>query len=129
MNQLVEGLLAFSRLIRQPLNKQPVEIAALTRQALENLQAQQAGRQVEVTLGDLPPARADPVLLKQVLTNLLSNALKFTRGRPVARIEIGSTTSEEGEIIYHVVTTASVLTTSRPKTVRRVPAPASCRGL
>jgi PAS domain S-box-containing protein len=102
MNELVEGLLTFSRLIRQPLKKQPVEVAALTRQVLEALEPQQAGRQVEVVIGDLPPCQADPLLLKQVLTNLLSNALKFTRKREVAQIEIGSTTSEDGEILYYV---------------------------
>jgi PAS domain S-box-containing protein len=102
MTQLIEALLAFSRFIRQPLRKQEVEIASLVGQALEDLRDQQQGRRVEIIFGKLPPARADPVLLKQVLINLLSNALKFTRARAVARIEIGSTPSEEGELLYWV---------------------------
>jgi signal transduction histidine kinase len=102
MNQLVEGLLTFSRSTRQPLMKQRVEIAPLTRQVLKDLANEQSGRQVEIVLGELPPTQADPVLLKQVLTNLLSNALKFTRGREVARIEINSMKSEEGETTYFV---------------------------
>lgn len=56
---------------------------------------------MEVAFGDLPECRADPVLLTQVYVNLLSNALKFTRGRWGARIEVGSLT-EEGETVYTV---------------------------
>lgn len=90
MNQLVESLLRFSRLIRQPLRKQPVDMQALVRQTLADLSPQQQERQVEIVIGDLPPCQADPLLLKQVLVNLLSNALKFTRSREVACIQIGS---------------------------------------
>ncbi|MBI4790601.1 MAG: PAS domain S-box protein [Chloroflexi bacterium] len=102
MNQLVEGLLSFSRFIRQPLRKQTVDLIQLTQQALGDLAAQQQDRRVEIVIGDLPPCRADPLLLKQVLVNLLSNALKFTRQREVARIEISSHVSEEGELVYFV---------------------------
>jgi PAS domain S-box-containing protein len=102
MNQLVEGLLAFSRFIRQPLRKQTVDLNQLVRQALEDLRAQQQGRRVEMEIGDLATCEADPVLLKQVLVNLLSNALKFTRQREVARIEIKATQRDESEILYSV---------------------------
>ncbi len=90
MTQLVEGLLRFSRFVREPLHRQSVDLSQLARQALENLHSQQEGRRVEIVIGELPPCQGDPVLLKQVLVNLLSNALKFTRSREVARIEIGS---------------------------------------
>lgn len=89
MGQLVDDLLAFSRLSRQSLNKQPVSPADLVHQALEELRPDQDGRRVEIIIGDLPVCQADPVLLKQVFVNLLSNALKFTRKRDVAVIEIG----------------------------------------
>lgn len=102
MNQLVEGLLTFSRFIRQPIKKQPVDLAAVARQVAEDLRNQQEGRRCEIIVAELPPAQADPVLVKQVLTNLLSNALKFTRLCELARIEIGSTTSEQGEVVYYV---------------------------
>ncbi len=89
MNRLIQDLLLFSRASRQPLKKQHVAPAELAQQALEDLKELQAGRQVEVTVGNMPPCQADPMLLKQVYANLLSNALKFTTTRPVARIEIG----------------------------------------
>jgi light-regulated signal transduction histidine kinase (bacteriophytochrome) len=57
---------------------------------LAEMRKEQEGRQVEVIIGDLPSCQADPTLLKQVWMNLLSNALKYTRKREAARIEIGS---------------------------------------
>ena len=89
MGRLVDDLLAFARLGRQPIRKQPVDPAQLVRQSLDDLRGEQDGRRVEVIIGDLPPCDAEPALLKQVWTNLLSNALKYTRGREVATIEVG----------------------------------------
>jgi len=89
MGRLVDDLLAFSRLNRQSLNKQRVSPTNLVRQALADLRAEQEGRQIEINIGDLPDCEGDPALLKQVWINLLSNALKFTRKREAARIEVG----------------------------------------
>src|SRR5262249_31335738 len=89
MGQLVDDLLAFSRLSRQPIRKQPIDPAQMVRRCLKELQMEQQGRQVEITIGDLPGCQGEPSLLKQVWVNLLSNALKYTRGREVARIEVG----------------------------------------
>jgi PAS domain S-box-containing protein len=90
MGALIDELLALSRLGRQPLKKERVSPLLLLSRALEQLNAEQAGRQIEFTSGDLPPCQGDPALLTQVFVNLLSNALKFTRKREVARIEIGA---------------------------------------
>jgi light-regulated signal transduction histidine kinase (bacteriophytochrome) len=90
MQKLVTSLLDFSRSSRQPLKRQTVQPAELARASLDELLSQQTGREVEIVLGSLPECQADPILLKQVFANLLSNALKFTRERPVARIEIGA---------------------------------------
>ncbi len=98
---LVNSLLTLSRMSRETLHKQMVTTTTLVRQALAELQSEQEGRNVEIVVGDLPDCEADPVLLKQVWTNLLSNALKFTRGREVAHIEIGSY-PKEGQTVYVV---------------------------
>jgi light-regulated signal transduction histidine kinase (bacteriophytochrome) len=88
MGHLVDDLLAFSRLGRQPLNKVTVAPALLIHRVLDDLHADQEGRMVEIHISDLPECQADPALLKQVFVNLLANALKFTRQREVAKIEI-----------------------------------------
>lgn len=89
MGRLIDDLLALSRLGRHGLNKQMVEPASIVRKVFAQLFDEQAGRPVEIAIGDLPPCLADPALLKQVLVNLLSNALKFTRQKDAAVIEIG----------------------------------------
>ncbi len=102
MDQLVRGLLAFSRSSRQPLNKQEVNLAEMVAQVWRELeQNDSTGRHIEIRIGNLPAAQVDPVLLKQVWTNLLSNAVKFTRCRDVACVEVG--TKEEGaETVFFV---------------------------
>jgi two-component system, sensor histidine kinase and response regulator len=89
MGQLIDGLLAFSRYPQEPLTKQPVALADLVRQVLDDLRHDDEDRRVDIAIGALPSCEADPTLLKQALTNLLGNALKFTRGREVAHITIG----------------------------------------
>ena len=88
MGQLIDDLLTFSRVNRQQIAKCQVAPDGLARQALHEMQHLYAGRQVDVVIGALPACQADPVLLKHVWLNLLANALKFTRHRQAARIEI-----------------------------------------
>jgi len=90
MGELIDHLLAFSRLGRQGLRNERVDMGALVRHALEELAQEQEGRRIEILIGDLPQCEADAALLKQVLVNLLSNALKYTRCRDLAKIEVGS---------------------------------------
>jgi signal transduction histidine kinase len=101
MGQLIDDLLAFSRLSRQPLKRQRVVCADLVHQVLEELGGEHAGRRVDIAIGNLPLCQADPGLLKQVLVNLCANALKFTRQREVAVIEIGCREAA-GECVYFV---------------------------
>ena len=100
MGHLIDDLLAFSRLSRQPLNKQTVMPADLVRQCFEDLRTEREGRQIEIAIGDLPPCQADPSLIKQVWVNLLSNALKYTLQKEVARIEIGCQVNGDNRVYY-----------------------------
>lgn len=102
MANLIDDLLTFSRLGRQPLTKQKVESTNLVREVLvEELRDEHQGRQIELIVGDLPPCDADPQLLRQVYLNLLSNAFKYTRKCDLARIEVG-TVRQDGKHVYYV---------------------------
>jgi light-regulated signal transduction histidine kinase (bacteriophytochrome) len=101
MGQLIDDLLAFAQLSQQPLRKQQVAPADLVREVLDDLRPAYEHRQVDLSIEDLPVCQADPALLKQVWMNLLENALKFTRERPVARIEVGSH-GHKGNRVYFV---------------------------
>jgi PAS domain S-box-containing protein len=89
MGELIDDLLAFSRLSRQPVNRQHVDTAKMVRDVLEELKAHREGREIEIHVADLPSCRADAGLLKQVWVNLLANAIKYTRGRQPARVTVG----------------------------------------
>jgi len=101
MGELIDDLLAFSRLSRQALKRQRVDTTQLVQGVLDDLAAQREGRQLEVQIGTLPHCSGDPALLKQVWINLISNAIKYTRGREPARIEINCE-PDHGEDIYFV---------------------------
>jgi PAS domain S-box-containing protein len=101
MGELIDDLLTFARLSRQPMNRRQVDNARLVAEVLAELNPAGNSRPVETRIGALPPCLGDPALLKQVWTNLLSNALKYTRGREPAVIEIGCQQTD-GEYQYFV---------------------------
>ena len=101
MGKLIEDLLAFSRVGRDPLKKRRIDMRRLAREVLAELKHTQEGRDVEVSVDELPPCRGDRALLKQVFMNLLANALKFTRHRERTEIHVGFTKTN-GETVYFV---------------------------
>src|SRR5262245_3204474 len=100
MGQLIDDLLAFSRLGRRVPEKAEVDMAALARAVTDELLALEKPRQVEVVIGALEPAHGDRTLVRQVLVNLVSNALKFTRRRERAAVEIGCRRDGEATVYF-----------------------------
>ena len=89
MGQLIDDLLAFSRLGRKELETRRVDMAEVADGVAAEVRRADADRPLEIKIFPLPPARGDCALLRQVLSNLVHNAVKFTRGRNPARVEIG----------------------------------------
>ncbi len=102
MGNLIDDLLQLSRTGRQALALRAVELQPLLRELLGEAVAEAGERKVEWSVGRLPAVMADPALLRIVLQNLLSNALKYTRQRPVARIAIEAQVLEGGEVALSV---------------------------
>jgi len=100
MGHLIDGLLAFSRLGRQSMGSSPMDMTELARDAYIEANACETGRTVDLKIADLPPAIGDRVLIRQVFINLLSNALKFTRDRNPAIIEVGWKPEADQNIFY-----------------------------
>jgi len=90
MGHLIDDLLRFARVSQQPLVKETVDIRRLVLEVYEDLSLERGDRLVDLAVGELVPCQADPALLRQLLANLLSNSLKYTRHKEVARIEVGS---------------------------------------
>lgn len=101
MGALIDDLLTFSRLHRLPIRSVPTNTEALVRGVLLEILAGEGERSIKTNISNLQPSLGDPALLKQVWTNLLSNALKYTRKRSPALIDIGSQ-ERDGETVYFV---------------------------
>jgi PAS domain S-box-containing protein len=86
---MADALLEFSRLGRKPVRKVAVAMGAIVEDVLQTLRTLPAAARAEFRVGELPDCRGDPVLLRQVWSNLLGNALKYSRQRDAALIEIG----------------------------------------
>jgi PAS domain S-box-containing protein len=106
MGELIDDLLAFSRLGRQTVTRYEVDVDSLVREVIEELVAharlpRQDGEAPQIEVGPLPAARADRTLLRQVWTNLISNAIKYTGKTPKPYIKI-SGSQLNGENQYSV---------------------------
>jgi PAS domain S-box-containing protein len=101
MDQLINDLLALSRMKRQEFKVSNIDIGSLARSVFEELKAINQGRKLKLVIKTLPKGMGDPSMMHQVLVNLLSNAIKFTRKRDMAQIEIGGFRND-GENTYYV---------------------------
>jgi PAS domain S-box-containing protein len=101
MGQLIDDLLAFSRLGRLGMAQSLVDMTELARSVVDELLSREPNRPVDVQVADLPRTRGDGSMLRQVFTNLVSNALKYSRDISQTQIEIGWS-SQDGHTAYYV---------------------------
>ncbi len=101
MQQLISGLLSFSRLAHETVQLTTIDVSGVASAVFQEMNATAQGRAPRFTCEPLPAALGDRVMIRQVIVNLLSNAIKFTRQSEAPSIEIGGW-SEEGHNVYYV---------------------------
>ena len=99
MSQLIDDLLAFSRIGRTAMRRAPVDLNSLVKAVINELQPEIKSRKVDWTLQQLPYISGDRPLLHQVFLNLLANAVKYTRTRAEARIQIFAVEQDDEVIV------------------------------
>jgi PAS domain S-box-containing protein len=102
MGNLIDDLLVFSRMGRAELRQQNVEMDALVHEAVTTLQSETNSRHITWKIASLPQVQADAAMLRQVWVNLLANAVKYSRPRDPAVIEIGCTADAPVEYQFFV---------------------------
>jgi PAS domain S-box-containing protein len=102
MGQLIDDLLAFSRVGRTEIRGVTVQLGSLVQEVIRGLEMATNGRPIVWQIAPLPLVMGDTALLKQVLTNLIDNAIKYSRTRDPATIEIGCAGDEAGRVVLFV---------------------------
>lgn len=102
MGTLIDDLLAFSRVGRVEMQKTLISLEQLVKEALIEINGETDGRNIAWRIGKLPNVYGDRSMLRLALVNLISNAVKFTRTRPQAEIEIGSINGKEDAIVVFI---------------------------
>ncbi len=100
MGILIDDLLEFSRVGRRAMALEEVDMRLIAYEIMEELSPEYKGRALDVRIGDLPTCVADSSLMRQVWANLLGNAIKYTRTRNPARIEVGSFLQEDRPVYF-----------------------------
>jgi PAS domain S-box-containing protein len=102
MGNLIDDLLAFSRIGRADTHKKVVSLEQLVQDVLSEVRQETEGRNIVWKVGALPSCYGDGSMLRLVLVNLISNAAKFTRTRPKAEIEIGCTDQKPDQVVIFI---------------------------
>jgi light-regulated signal transduction histidine kinase (bacteriophytochrome) len=97
--RMVDNILAFSQMGRTPLQITDVDLSVALEDLLASLRLNIAGRAIDWNIGPLPTVAGDANMLRAALQNLVENAIKFTRDRAPARIEISATSTRDEHII------------------------------
>jgi light-regulated signal transduction histidine kinase (bacteriophytochrome) len=100
MLQLIDDLIAFSHLEHQEIKTLDINMEELANAVFEELKPFHPGRPLVLRLKALPIARGDPAMIRQVLINLISNAMKFTRPKESGSVEMGCLVSENRCVYY-----------------------------
>jgi two-component system, sensor histidine kinase and response regulator len=101
MDQMVNGLLAFSRATGQPLNLKAMDMTVIAQGAVREAVATHTGPAPSIDIAPLPEGAADPVVIQHVWSNLVSNALKYSSGRAMPQVKISGWT-EGSESVYQI---------------------------
>ena len=102
MGNLIDDLLAFSRIGRSEAHRTTVSMEQLVQEALTEVRQDTNGRKIVWKVGPMPPLYGDRSMLRLALVNLISNAVKFTRTRPQAEIEIGCEEQKKNQVVVFV---------------------------
>jgi signal transduction histidine kinase len=102
MGSLIDDLLSFSRMGRNEMSKMQVDLVKLVQEVIREFEPEAKGRTINWQISNLPVVTGDRAMLRIVIVNLIANALKFTRDREQAEIEIGYTKDKETGTAFFV---------------------------